>query len=73
MCNINIRKEHLPGNIKGCIVRCFEDSDWYTIFINASLCESIQHEVLLHELSHIKSSDFSSSLTATQLEEIQHE
>lgn len=72
MCNINIKKKHLPGSIKAFIVRCYEDADWFTIFINASLSQQAQLETLRHELKHIKNNDFSSELTATEIEDYEH-
>lgn len=73
MRNIRIKYVHLPGNIRACVVKCFDESDWFTIFVNSSLCETAQHKALMHELDHIKKDDFSSIISVTDLEEICHE
>lgn len=72
MEHIRIEQVPMPANIKACTVRCYEDADYFTVFINVSLSEQAQWLALQHELEHIKMNDFCTVFSATELEEWRH-
>ena len=55
MFNYNIVLLDMPYAIKGTTTK--DENDFYTIFINAKLCDEQQMEAFLHEIQHIKSND----------------
>lgn len=70
--NIRIEKKHLPSNIRAFCVRCYEDCDYFTIFVNCNLNEQVQLDALLHELDHIRKDDFTCIANANMLERMRH-
>lgn len=70
--NIFVREISMPITIKGFVVRCYEDLDYFTIVVNSSLSEECKNEVIEHEMDHINRGDFSSCIPAGILEEIRH-
>lgn len=56
MGDVFIRGIELPAKVKG--VTVVDDDGDYNVYINTSLCEGVQQEALIHEMSHIVSEHF---------------
>lgn len=59
----------MPTSIKGYTVL---KDDFYTIVINANLCEATQRKTYLHEYDHIINGDFEKRASADLIEIIAH-
>lgn len=62
--------EWLPISIKGLSTRNADDG--FTIILNGKYSIESQWETYIHELSHICNDDFSSVITASELELLRH-
>ena len=56
MFDYNIVLLDLPCTVKGLTAK--DENDYYTIYINAKLCDEQQIDAFLHEIEHIKCNDF---------------
>lgn len=68
--NLNTQMIKLPMKIKAAVTKNEDDS--YTIFINKNLPIEVQRQAFLHELNHIRFSNFESEESADEIETRNH-
>ena len=73
MSNVLVRLVDMPCSVRGCVVRDYDNDEFYTIMINSRLSAEMQKSTYRHEIEHIESDDFSCDLTADEIESIRHD
>lgn len=73
MSNIVVRLMDMPCSVKGCVVKDFDNDEFYTILLNSRLSHDANLSSYQHEMEHIDCDDFSSDLTADEIESIRHD
>lgn len=72
MDNILVRLVDMPCSVRGCVVRHYDGEEYYTVMLNSRLSSDMQEKAYLHEITHINNDDFSSNLSADEIESIRH-
>ena len=68
MNNYCVRLVPLPATVKACTV--LDSNDFYNIYINKDMPESIQREAFKHEMIHIHRGDFERNVPIEEIENI---
>lgn len=72
MRNVLVRFIDMPCSVRGCVVRHYDGDEFYTVMLNSRLSSDMQERVYLHEIEHISNDDFTSGLSADEIESIRH-
>ena len=72
MNNVSVKCVDMPGSVRACVVRSFDDDEYYTIMINARLSDVQQREAYRHEVNHLQHDDFSCKKNADFIERVRH-
>lgn len=72
MNNILVRLVDMPCSVRGCVVRHFDDDVYYTVMLNSRMSADMQQKTYRHEVEHLDCDDFSSDLTADEIESVRH-
>lgn len=73
MNNVLVRLVDMPCSVRGCVVKDFDNEDYYTIVLNSRLSHEANLSSYQHEIEHISCDDFSCDLTADEIERIRHD
>lgn len=73
MNNVSVKFVDMPCSIRGCIVRHYDDDEYFTIMINSRMSADAQASTYKHEIEHLNCNDFSCYLSAGQIESIRHD
>lgn len=72
MNNVLVRLVDLPCSVRGCVVKDFDNEEYYTIMLNSRLSHEANLSSYRHELEHIDCGDFTSGLPTDYIESLRH-
>ena len=72
MINSTVIFADLPLDVKGMVVKTFDEEECFTIVINSRLNNEQQRDAYKHELKHVEYRDFDAAIGVNQIEMTRH-